>query len=175
MKVSGVLHQYQVVGRRSPSKTIPHPAIFRMKLFAPNEVVAKSRFWYFLTRLRNLKKANGEIMSVNEIFETRPGRVENYAVHVRYDSRTGTHNYCKEFRALTINEAVTQCYRDLAARHRVRGRSVQIVRVAKVAAKDCKRAAVTEFHDSNIKFPLAHRVVKAKSKYTAKRPSTFFQ
>ena len=37
-----------------------------MRIFAPNTVVAKSRFWYFLQKLRKVKKANGEIISLNE-------------------------------------------------------------------------------------------------------------
>ncbi|RYF32421.1 MAG: hypothetical protein EOO38_31010 [Cytophagaceae bacterium] len=38
-----------------------------MRIFATNQVVAKSRFWYFLGKLRKIKKANGEIVSVNEV------------------------------------------------------------------------------------------------------------
>jgi large subunit ribosomal protein L18Ae len=38
-----------------------------MRIFAPNDVVAKSRFWYFLGKLRKIKKANGEIVSLNEV------------------------------------------------------------------------------------------------------------
>ena len=38
-----------------------------MRLFAPNELVAKSRFWYFLKKMRRVKKANGEVVSVNEV------------------------------------------------------------------------------------------------------------
>ena len=38
-----------------------------MRIFAPNTVVAKSRFWYFLMKLRKVKKANGEIVSLNEV------------------------------------------------------------------------------------------------------------
>lgn len=38
-----------------------------MRIFANNVVVAKSRFWYFLGKLRKIKKANGEIVSVNEV------------------------------------------------------------------------------------------------------------
>ena len=38
-----------------------------MRIFAPNTVVAKSRFWYFLMKLRKVKKANGEIISLNEV------------------------------------------------------------------------------------------------------------
>lgn len=36
-----------------------------MRIFAPNTVVAKSRFWYFLMKLRKVKKANGEIVTIN--------------------------------------------------------------------------------------------------------------
>ena len=39
-------HQYQVVGRALPSETDEHPKIYRMKLWATNEVRAKSKFWY---------------------------------------------------------------------------------------------------------------------------------
>jgi Ribosomal proteins 50S-L18Ae/60S-L20/60S-L18A len=42
------LHEYQVVGRHLPTDADPTPKIYRMRIFAPNEVVAKSRFWYFL-------------------------------------------------------------------------------------------------------------------------------
>ncbi|MCI18290.1 60S ribosomal protein L18a-like, partial [Trifolium medium] len=31
-------HQYQVVGRGLPTESDPHPKIFRMKLWATNEV-----------------------------------------------------------------------------------------------------------------------------------------
>ena len=40
--------EYQVVGRHLPTEQDPNPKIYRMRIFAPNEVVAKSRFWYFL-------------------------------------------------------------------------------------------------------------------------------
>lgn len=38
-----------------------------MRIFAPNEVVAKSRFWYFLSKLRKVKKTNGEIVGLNVV------------------------------------------------------------------------------------------------------------
>lgn len=43
------------------------PKLYRMRIFATNTVVAKSRFWYFLMKLRKVKKANGEIVSLNEV------------------------------------------------------------------------------------------------------------
>lgn len=38
-------HQYQVVGRGLPTESDPQPKIYRMKLWANNEVRAKSKFW----------------------------------------------------------------------------------------------------------------------------------
>jgi len=38
-------HQYQVVGRALPTPGDEHPKIYRMKLWATNEVRAKSKFW----------------------------------------------------------------------------------------------------------------------------------
>jgi hypothetical protein len=61
------LNEYQVVGRRLPTEKDAEPKLFRMRLFAPNDVVAKSRFWYFLQQNQKVKKASGEIVSVNQV------------------------------------------------------------------------------------------------------------
>jgi hypothetical protein len=65
--LSGRLQEYQVIGRHLPTEANPTPKLYRMRIFAPNEVVAKSRFWYFLMKLRKVKKANGEIVSLNKV------------------------------------------------------------------------------------------------------------
>ena len=68
MEVStGRLIEYQVIGRHLPTESNPTPKLYRMRIFAPNTVVAKSRFWYFLMKLRKVKKANGEIISLNVV------------------------------------------------------------------------------------------------------------
>jgi large subunit ribosomal protein L18Ae len=63
----GRLTEYQVIGRHLPTEANPAPKLYRMRIFAPNTVVAKSRFWYFLMKLRKVKKANGEIVSLNVV------------------------------------------------------------------------------------------------------------
>ena len=50
------LQEYQVVGRHLPTEHEANPKIYRMRIFAPNEVVAKSRFWYFLRCVRPLHR-----------------------------------------------------------------------------------------------------------------------
>ncbi|XP_028122396.1 uncharacterized protein LOC114319568 isoform X2 [Camellia sinensis] len=63
------IHQYQVVGRALPMETDQHPKIYRMKLWATNEVRAKSKFWYFLRKLKKVKKSNGQMLAINEVLD----------------------------------------------------------------------------------------------------------
>jgi len=63
----GRFTEYQVVGRKVPTPTDPTPKLYRMRIFAQNETVAKSRFWYFLRQLKKAKAATGEIIAVNAV------------------------------------------------------------------------------------------------------------
>ena len=67
----GRFTEYQVIGRKLPSEKEPQPKLYRMRIFAPTDVVAKSRFWYFLRKLRKVKKATGEVVAVN-VVRARP-------------------------------------------------------------------------------------------------------
>eukprot|EP01121_Diplochlamys_sp_Union-15-3_P007008 TRINITY_DN175_c0_g1_i3.p1 TRINITY_DN175_c0_g1~~TRINITY_DN175_c0_g1_i3.p1 ORF type:complete len:190 (-),score=31.99 TRINITY_DN175_c0_g1_i3:63-632(-) len=149
--------EYAIFGRAKPSEADPDPKIYRMKIFAKNEVQAKSRFWYFLKKLRKLKKANGELLGIHSIRENKPGKIKNFGVWLRYESRTGVHNVWKEYRDLSRVSAVEQMYNEMAGSHRARFKSIQILDVRTIPAKGCKREAVTQFHNSKIKFPLPHR------------------
>merc|ERR1712080_24276 len=121
------------------------------------------------------KKTTGEIVSVEEIREKKPLVIKNFGIWLRYDSRSGTHNMYREYRDLTAAGAVTQCYRDMGARHRARATSIQIIKVEEVAAKQCRRPATKQFHDSKIKFPLPRKVkpmARHHPRFTTVRPST---
>ncbi|KIJ28628.1 hypothetical protein M422DRAFT_37236 [Sphaerobolus stellatus SS14] len=169
-----VLQEYQVLGRHLPTEQDPNPKIYRMRIFAINEVVAKSRFWYFLRQLKKVKKANGEIVGVHVISEKRPLRPKNFGIWLRYDSRSGTHNMYKEFRELTRADAVRSMYQDMAARHRARFRSIHILRVVEVEkSADVRRPYIKQLLTPGLRFPLPHRVTKYKSTFVAHRPATF--
>ena len=99
-----------------------------MRIFATYQIVAKSRFWYFLKQLRKFKKTTGEIVSVEEIRERKPLKIKNFVIWLRYDSRSGTHNMYREYRDLTVSAAINQFYRDMGARHRARAHAIQIIR-----------------------------------------------
>merc|ERR1712137_123997 len=144
------VHHYEVVGRHKPTEKNPNPKVYRMKLFADNTVVARSRFWYYMSLMKKVKRANGEIVSVKEVFEKNPNHIKNFGMWLRYDSRSGTHNMYKEYRDLTLTGAVAQMYEELSGRHRVRKANIQIVRTSELAAADCKRVNCMQFHDSKL-------------------------
>jgi len=160
----------------APESSCP---VYRMKIFAPNSVVARSRFWYYLAALRKVKKANGEIVSVHEIYEKNPNFIKNFAFWIRYDSRSGTHNMYKEFRDTTLNGAVKKLYSEMASKHRARRSVIQIVKTAVVKGHETRRANTQQYLNNEIKFRLLHRIPRAQAKqfrstFKAVPPSTFF-
>ncbi|KAG7201956.1 hypothetical protein KM043_004660 [Ampulex compressa] len=158
MKAKGELKEFEVIGRKLPTEKEKTTPLYKMRIFAPDAIVAKSRFWYFLRQLKKFKKSTGEIVSLKQIPEKTPVKVKNFGIWLRYDSRSGTHNMYREYRDLSVSGAVTQCYRDMGARHRARAHSIQIIKVEVVKAANCRRPQVKQFHDSKIRFPLPKRI-----------------
>ncbi|KAK9487200.1 ribosomal L18ae/LX protein domain-containing protein [Lipomyces starkeyi] len=171
----GRLQEYEVIGRHLPTETDPTPKLYRLQIFAPNSVVAKSRYWYFMKQLRKVKKSTGEVVSVKVISEKRPTKVKNFGIWIRYDSRSGTHNMYKEYRDLSRTSAVESLYQDMAARHRARFRSIHILKVVELEkSDDVKRQYIKQLLTPGLKFPLPHRVIKSKQLFSPNRPSTFY-
>lgn len=138
----------------TPTESNPSPTLYKMQLFADNAVRARSKFWYFMSKLNRVKKANGQVLAVHEVKEKNPNVVKNFAVWIRYDSRSGTHNMYKEYRDTTLVGAVEQMYAEMASRHRARKSSIQIVKTAVVKTKDIRRPHTWQFINDKIKFPL---------------------
>uniref|UniRef100_A0A2K6BCH1 Large ribosomal subunit protein eL20 n=1 Tax=Macaca nemestrina TaxID=9545 RepID=A0A2K6BCH1_MACNE len=100
MKVPSALQEYKVVGRCLPTPKCHTPPLYRMRIFAPNHVVAESPFPHFVSQLK-IEKSSGEIVYCGQVFEKWPLRVKNFGIWLRYDSRSGTHNMYREYRDLT--------------------------------------------------------------------------
>merc|ERR1712139_456574 len=155
------MHQYQIVGRAAPTPKNPTPKIYRMRLFAKNTVLAKSRFWYFMKKINKAKRSGGEVLAINELFDRGPTKVKNYAIWLRYESRTNTHNMYKEFRDVTINGAVSQMYAEMAGRHRAQPGAIQIINTAIIPAGACRRDHMEEMHSFGLKFPIIRKMPMA--------------
>merc|ERR1719240_2139041 len=126
------VHQYELVGRAAPTQKNPVPKIYKLKLFAKNPVIARSKFWYFMKKINKAKRSGGQILRQTELFDKSPSKISNYGVWLRYESRTDTHNMYKEYRDVTINGAMSQIVAEMAGRHRAQPGSIQIIKTAEI-------------------------------------------
>eukprot|EP00070_Physeter_catodon_P015628 XP_023973716.1 60S ribosomal protein L18a-1-like [Physeter catodon] len=173
------IYQFQVVGRKRPTESEAQPPLYRMRLFARNKVLAVSKFWYLLKKMKKVKKSRGEILAVNELREKRPTYVKNFGIWLRYDSRTGTHNMYKEIRDVSQNGAVSQLYAEMAGRHRALPSNIQIIRVAQLKASQCRRPHMLQLFDSKLKLPAIRRIFPTpknkKTVFCARKPTLFLR
>ena len=172
------LRQYLVAGRKLPTDADPNPIIYRMRIFASDEIRAKSRFWYFAKRLNKIKAIHGEIVSVEEVTEKKTGHVKTYGITIRYETRNGITNMYREYRDTSLCGAVGRMYQDMAGRHRARSETIHIIStVALNTASKVKRSNTAQFYNPKIKFPLLHETVRApcrslRSTFVSARPLT---
>lgn len=183
------MKQFYVVGRALPSEKCPEPELFRMRVFARDQVLARSKFWYFMKRQHKVRKCQGEIVSTSEIFEKNASCIRNYGIFFRYLTNTDTVNMYKEYRSNTLCGAVSQLYIDLAGKHSGRAETVQIIRtkvIKKLAVPGeeatqptLRRANTIQFTaKGESKFPKTDRRIRApiaayKSTFKATRPVLF--
>jgi large subunit ribosomal protein L18Ae len=172
------LKQFIVAGRRLPSDTDKNPTIYRMRIFAPDELKAKSRFWFFVKRQNRLKRAHGEIVSVKEVHEKNTHYVKTYGLTIRYESRTGIQIMYREYRETSVVGAVGRMYQDMAGKHSARNNNLYVISAKPLhKSEQVKRPQPTFFYDSKIRFPVFHAVPRVADKSFAKtfapsRPST---
>ena len=173
--------QFLVMGRKLPTEADPTPKVYAIRLFARNDVVAKSKFWYHLRRQLKTKSAQGQILSVNEIFERRPNHVKTFGIVLRYQSRTAIHNMYKEYRDISLNGAVSQLHMEMAGNHRASQDTISIIRTAVLNSKDdIRRPKSHLYRENGLKFPIIRTVTRASSRryrsvFKASRPRTFRQ
>ena len=161
-----------------------------MRVFARDQVLARSKFWYFMKRQHKVRKIQGEIVSTSEIHERNASAVRNYGIYFRYLTRTDTVNMYKEFRSNTLCNAVSQLYNELAGKHSGRAETVQIIRtrvVNKMAVPGSTFDVPTLARGNTIaftkkggeaRFPVTDRRKRApyadlKSTFKANRPTLF--
>jgi len=167
------VRQYWVVGRETPSADTPDPTCFRIRVFAKNAVLARSRFWYEMKRQNKVRKCQGEIVSVSEIFERTTQSVKTYGIVLKYLTRKDYVNMYKEYRATTLCGAVAQMYAELSGRHSARHECIHIIKTVRVA--NAVRPQVAQFAKKALRFPKLTQLKRAptaahKSTFTATRP-----
>ena len=172
------LKQFYIVGRKLPSDKCAEPTLYRLRIFAPNEVLARSKYWYHMKRQHKVRRIQGEIVSTSEINEKKATSLKNYGIFLRYDTRTHTVNMYKEYRDTSLCGAVSQMYMEMSGRHSARSETIQIIRTSRLEDKDLKRAANIQIADKKVAFPKLRTVKRAPTKnmqtlFKADRPTLF--
>ena len=172
------IRQFVVYGRKNPSEKDPNPTVVAIRIFAANEVSAKSKFWYTLRKQEKIKTINGQIISVREVFERNRQSVKTYGILFKYQSRTNYHNMYKEFRDVTLNGAVSQLFMEMSGSHRANHDTIHIIKTEIVTGKNTRRPMSNQFKDSKLKFPLLKKIARPshrryKTVFKANRPTVF--
>ena len=158
------LRHYQVIGRETPTEANPDPTVYKFEVFAPNFVVAKSRFWRMMRQKNKVKSTHGDVLSCKVVKDAKIA-ARNYLVDIAYYSqRCGFTRMVKEFRDVSKAGAVSQAFHDLASRHRARYHNIELLEVKSIANHEVRRLNISQYHAANLSFPLLQRRVKAARK-----------
>ena len=154
------LKHYCVVGRATPSESEANPTVYKFEVFAPNFVVAKSKFWTLMRDKNKVKATKGDILSC-KVVKDKKIAARNYSVNVAYYSQAcGYTQMTKQFRDVSRAGAVCQAYNDLASKHRARYANIDVVGVKSVDYNSVVRPFVQQFDNNKLAFPLFHRRVQ---------------
>ena len=125
-----------------------------MKIYAPTDVVAKSRFWYFLKKTRKVKKSMGELVSFKKIRPFKTGFIRNFGIWMKYDSKSGPINMYKEYRDVSVIGAVEQMYLEMAGSYKIRWSSIIVLRTEELSKDECMRGKIRQFQGLTVNFPI---------------------
>jgi len=118
---------------------------------------------------------------VQIIPERNTTTAKNYGIYFRYRNRTGQINAFKEFRAPSLEHAISELYCEMGAKQKVTKESISIIRVCRLKWEDMKvrNQRSLRFHNTaTMKVPHWRRRVRATTKqyrshFSANRPTIF--
>ena len=148
------MNQYYIIGREWPSDNKTEPELLFMKIFAPNSIIAKSRFWYFLKKTQKVKKSAGELVSFKKIHSLKTNFIRNFGIWIKYDSKNGPINMYKEYRDISVIGAIEQLYLEMAGSYKVKWSSIIVLRTEELNKSECIRGKIKQFHGVKNNFPL---------------------
>merc|ERR1712216_226827 len=156
------IYPYEVLGRTTPNKQNIKPKIFKAKIYAQNDVVAKSRFFKYMKVNREAnhgKKANIQILHIKKKGNEYGGKAKTYGFCLNYQSRTHRLGMYKEIRATTETEAINKLIADMAGRHRADSSSIQIISCKIVNKNQTRRLINKQLSEELISFRYPYNVV----------------
>ena len=124
--------RFIVIGRSLPTEENPTPEIIVVRVYARNQVFARSQFWKTNRVINKIKKSQGEVLKIQEIFEAGKVKARNYGIFLKYRSRTGVHNCFKEYRDINLKGAINQMYNEMGGNYKANNERVEIIRTVEI-------------------------------------------
>lgn len=148
------IKEFCVYGSKLPSVKEPSPQVFVSTIFAPNTVVAESRYFKLLNKQYKIKATKGAIIKIEEVEEKKDFSMKNYGIKFLYRSRTGLLNGYKETRHVSRVLAVSSFYNEFGSKHKLNSHEIYIISVDQLADEDVTKARILSFVGKDVKFPI---------------------
>lgn len=149
--------EFNITGCKKPSEQEPHPQLFTANVFAPNSVVAQSKFFRMLTNQYKIKAKNGAIVRVEEVQQDDDFTVKNYGITFTYRTRTGLCNGYKEIRHLNRALAIHDLYMQFGSKHKLKQGDFYIVEIKQLADDEVTKSRILSYVGKDVKFPVFHK------------------
>ena len=169
--------RFLVFGRALPTEQNPNPQVMVVRVYARNAAFARSAFWKSSRILKRVKRTRGEILKVQEVFEQGRVKAKNYGIFLKYRSTTGVHNCFKEYRAVSIKDAINQMYNEMGGNYKCSADRIEIIRTVQLETEQLKKRnqRCLQWINKNIEFPIWNRTsrrsnAKYNNNFSAQRP-----
>lgn len=146
--------EFRIHGCKKPSQKEPHPQLFSSIVFAPNSVVAQSKFFKMTTKQYKIKPTNGVIAKIEEVEQDNDFVVKNYGIKFTYRTRTGLCNAYKEIRHINRVLAVESLYNEFGSKHKLNQNEFYIIEVKQLADEEVTKSKVLSYVGKDVKFPI---------------------
>ncbi|MES1904848.1 MAG: 60S ribosomal protein L18A [Paramarteilia canceri] len=169
MHCKGNLKEYEVVGTKMSSfeenkesdQAGSNLPLYRLRVFASDEVKAISLFSKSARLVLKLKRSNLKVVSVNIIPESNVERkVRNYGIFavVRQLKSGRVHKICKEVRALYKKDAVRKFIDSTCGQYSIDANQVNICKIEEVTdPSKLKNLNIINLSKSTVAFPKASK------------------
>lgn len=148
------INEFKIQGGKKPTESDPQPQLFVANVFAPNSVVAESKFWKILSTQYKIKQTNGMIARNEVVEQDNDFIVKNYGVRFTYRTRTGLLNGYKEIRHINKTLAIESLYNEFGSKHKLNQHEFYIVEIKQLADSEVTKAKILSYVGDDVKFPI---------------------
>lgn len=149
--------EFRIHGSKLPTEKEPSPQVFVSSVFAPNSVVAESRFFKLLNKQYKIKATKGVVIKIEEVEQDNDYVMKNYGIKFLYRTRTGLLNGYKETRHINRVLAVSSFYNEFGSKHKLNSHEIYIISVDQLADEDVTKTRVLSFVGKDVKFPIFNK------------------